>query len=97
MRPSLFPHVEYFVLSAITLEWSEVEAVLEWSGAEAQLEWSKVEAALDWSEAEAVHTGPESRFLTNNSFSVIFWPILMPNTANWGFSGSSSLFLTNKY
>ena len=43
-----------------------------------------------------MHTCSESLFLTNNSFSAISWPILMPNTANWGFLGSSSLFLTKK-
>ena len=30
-------------------------------------------------------TGPDSRFFTNKSFSAVCWPILMPNTANWGF------------
>ena len=34
------PLVEYFMLSAITLKWSEVEAALEWCRGEAQLEWS---------------------------------------------------------
>ena len=31
---------------------------------------------------EAMHTGTDSRFLSNNSFSAVSWPILMPNTAN---------------
>ena len=32
-----------------------------------------------------VHTGTESRFLSIKSISAVSWPILMPNTANWGF------------
>ena len=33
-----------------------------------------------------MHTGTESRFLSIKSFSAICWPILMPNTENYGFS-----------
>ena len=28
-----------------------------------------------------MHTGQDSRFLSNNYFSAVSWPILMPNTA----------------
>ena len=45
---------------------------------------------------KTMHTGLESPVLSNNSFSAVFGPILMPNTANWGFSGWGSPFLGEK-
>ena len=38
-------------------------------------------SGLNWI-FNTLHTGPDSRFLSNNYFSDVSWPILMPNTAN---------------
>ena len=44
-----------------------------------------------------MHTGPDSRFLPNNYFSAVSWPILMPNTTNYGFFGSRNSFSAKNY
>ena len=37
---------------------------------------------LEINGSPSLHSGPDSRFLSNNYFSAVSWPILMPNTAN---------------